>query len=97
MKANTKNNKSDEISYLIDADTFSELGEPIHIPGVISVDKCRKYAKSNHKTCEGRGILNFDDAKTFIGSDGKRQVLTRWRRSCDCVNRKLAKNRSLIG
>ena len=68
-------------SYLVDADTFSELGEPVHIDGVISPEKCKRYAKHNHRMCEGRGILNFDDAKVFIDNKGKRQVLTKWRRT----------------
>lgn len=94
---NKKNNNSQERSFLVDADTFSELGEPIHINGVISAEKCKKYAKSNHRMCEGRGVLNFDDGKVFFDADQNRQVLTRWRRSCNCVNKKLEKNPHLIG
>lgn len=84
-------------SYLVDTDTFNDLGEPIHITGVISPEKCKKYAKQNHRMCEGRGVLNFDDAKVFFDAEGKRQVLTKWRRTCDCVSKKLEKNLDLIG
>lgn len=93
-----KVNRNDGLkSYLVDADTFSELGEPVHITGVIAPEKCQRYANPNHKMCEGRGILNFDDGRVFFDTENKRQVLTKWRRTCDCVSRKLEKNPSLIG
>lgn len=86
---NKKNNEYSPKSYLVEANTFSELGDPIYIPGVVSIQKCQKYAKPNHRMCEGRGVLNFDDAKVFIDKNGNRQVLTKWRRTCNCVSKKL--------
>ncbi len=84
-------------SLLVEADVFNEFGKQVHIPGVISADQCQRLAKRNHKTCEGRGILNFDDGRVFYDADGKRQVLSKWKRTCNCVSKKLENKPSLIG
>jgi hypothetical protein len=84
-------------SYLVDAEVFVD-GEFKKIKGVIKEEECKKYAKPNHRVCHGRGILNFDDGRVFTNNEtNERYVVTKWRRTCDCVSRKLEKNPYLIG
>ena len=97
MKHEKKIVESPLKSYLVDAYVFTEAGIYMKIPGVISEEKCKKYAKNNHRMCEGRGVLNFDDGKVIYDSEDKKHVMNKWRRSCDCVNRKLEKHPYLIG
>lgn len=89
--------KREYTSLLVEADIFDEFGKQVHIPGVISVDQCRRLSKRNHRMCEGRGILNFDDGRVFYDKEGKKQVLSKFKRTCDCVSRRLEKQPNLIG